>query len=117
MMNDVLERDITEEQSINEEPEQPQFKTKDYVRRAQNKYRKKIYAENPEFRQKIKDSVVNAHLKKPEYYKEKQRNYMREYRARKKTEKSTNTTEQKPIPDTTQHPLTEQIASLNINSV
>ena len=64
------------------------YKQKDYIRRAANKYKKKKYAEDPEFRQKHIDSSKKSQQKNSEKYKEYRKNYMREYRARKKAEKN-----------------------------
>jgi len=73
------------------------YKTKDYVRRASNKYRQKKYNEDEEYRKdKIAKSMLN-YEKNKEKIKEKYKNdvetkerrklYMREYRAKKKAEK------------------------------
>lgn len=85
------------------------YKTKDYVRRANNKYRKKKYAEDPEFRRKIKESVAKSQEKKKDEYKEKKRNYMREYRAKKKAENKKNDVETETI-------LTNELSTLKIDT-
>lgn len=66
-----------------------QFKTKDYVRRAVNKYRQKKYNEDEEYRTKNKECTRNNYNKNKddEAYKMKRKLYMREYRAKKKAEK------------------------------
>lgn len=64
------------------------YKTKDYVRRANNKYRKKKYTEDPEYREKQIESCKQSHKKNPDKYREYSRLYMREYRAKKKLEKA-----------------------------
>lgn len=74
-----------------------QYKTKDYVRRASNKYRQKKYKEDEEYRKdKIAKSILNYEKNKDkiknknkddEEYKTKRKLYMREYRAKKKAEK------------------------------
>lgn len=66
-----------------------QFKTKDYVRRAVNKYRQKMYNGDEEYRTKNKECTRNNYNKNKdnEEYKMKRKLYMREYRAKKKAEK------------------------------
>lgn len=74
-----------------------EFKTKDYVRRANNKYRKKKYNEDEEYRKAtIAKSILNYEKNKEKIKdkytndaetKERRKLYMRQYRARKKTEK------------------------------
>jgi len=64
------------------------YKTKDYVRRANNKYRKKKYTEDPEYREKQIERCKQSHKKNPDKYREDSRLYMREYRAKKKLEKA-----------------------------
>ncbi len=64
------------------------YKTKDYVRRAVNNYRKKRYATDAEYREKQKETIISSQQKKPEKYREYKRLYMREYRAKKKLEKA-----------------------------
>ena len=62
-------------------------KTKDYVRRANNKYRKKKYYEDEEYRKNKLEYSKQNYEKNKEKYKEKRKLYMREYNARKKKEK------------------------------
>lgn len=62
------------------------YKTKEYVRRANNKYKKKKYAEDSEYREKHLKGVADAKKKNAEHYNEYRRKYMREYRAKKKAE-------------------------------
>lgn len=65
------------------------YKTKDYVRRATNKYRNKKYNEDEAFKKKTLECSkqnYNKH-KNDEEYKTKRKLYMREYRAKKKAEK------------------------------
>jgi hypothetical protein len=64
------------------------YKTKDYVRRAVNNYRKKRYATDAEYREKQKETIISSQQKKPEKYREYKRLYMREYRSKKKLEKA-----------------------------
>lgn len=66
------------------------YKTKDYVRRAINKYKKKKYAEDEEFRKKQSISSKKSYEKNKDKHKEKRKLYMREYRARKKKVQSSN---------------------------
>jgi hypothetical protein len=62
-------------------------KTKDYVRRANNKYRKKKYYEDEEYRKKKLEYSKLNYKKNKEKYKEKRKLYMKEYNARKKQAK------------------------------
>jgi len=62
-------------------------KIQESLKKAKNKYCKKRYAEDPEFRQKQIKQVAISQKKNPEKYKEYKKQYMREYRAKKKTEK------------------------------
>lgn len=78
------------EQTLDNDNDKKLYKTKDYVRRANNKYRKNKYNNDPEFREKCLESTRNSKIKYNEKYKEQKRNYMREYRARKKAEKIIN---------------------------
>jgi hypothetical protein len=74
-----------------------QYKTKDYVRWASNKYRQKKYNEDKEYRKdKIAKSMLNYEKNKDKIKdkyknnvetKERRKLYMREYRAKKKAEK------------------------------
>ena len=65
------------------------YKTKNYVRRAVNKYRKKKYNEDEDYKKKILECSKNNYNKNKddEEYKMKRKLYMREYRAKKKAEK------------------------------
>ena len=69
--------------------EKKEYKTKDYRRRATNKYRKKKYNEDEEYRAKNLESSRKNYDKNKENdeYKMKKKLYMREYRAKKKAEK------------------------------
>jgi hypothetical protein len=80
-----------------DEFENKNYKTKDYVRRALNKYRNKKYNENEEFKQKTLEGCKKNYIKNKdnEEYKTKRKLYMREYRAKKKAEKQL---EQQPTP-------------------
>jgi hypothetical protein len=91
-------------QNINEKI----YKTKDYVRRAINKYQKKRYAEDEEYREKQIEYVMLAQKKKPEKYKEYKKIYMREYRAKKKEEKQKNI-------ETTNTDLTQDLQDLTLS--
>ena len=82
-MTDIINKEVVENNTIVDEKV---YKTKDYVRRAINKYRKKKYSEDAEYREKQKDTVIASHQKHIEKYREQSRIYMREYRARKKAE-------------------------------
>jgi hypothetical protein len=62
-------------------------KIQESLKKAKNKYCKKRYAADPEFRKKQIEQVAISQKKNPEKYKEYKKQYMREYRARKKTEK------------------------------
>ena len=84
-MTDV-ENNISEQKEVVNKQEKV-YKTKDYVRRAINNYKKKRYAGDVEFREKQKQIVVSSQKKNPEKYREYSRIYMREYRAKKKAEK------------------------------
>lgn len=64
------------------------YKTKDYVRRAKQKYEHKKYIEDPEYRDKRLESIKKSHQKNADKYREYSRLYMREYRAKKKLEKA-----------------------------
>jgi len=83
-MTDIINKEIVENNIIVDEKV---YKTKDYVRRAINKYRKKKYSENEEYRKKQIEQVAISQKKNPEKYREYSKIYMREYRARKKAEK------------------------------
>ena len=61
-------------------------KIQESLKKAKNKYCKKRYAEDPEFRKKQIEQVAICQKKNPEKYKEYKKQYMREYRARKKAE-------------------------------
>jgi hypothetical protein len=65
------------------------YKTKNYVRRAMNKYRKKKYNEDEDYKNKTLECSKNNYNKNKdnEEYKMKRKLYMREYRAKKKAEK------------------------------
>ena len=67
-MTDV-ETNISEQKTIVNKQDKV-YKTKDYVRRANNKYRKKKYAEDPEYREKQLDSCKQSQHKYNEKYKE-----------------------------------------------
>jgi len=56
------------------------YKTKDYIRRAVNNYKKKRYAEDIDYRNKQILQIKECQLKNSEKYKEYKRNYMRQYR-------------------------------------
>jgi len=64
------------------------YKTKNYVRRAMNKYRKKKYNEDEDYKKKTLECSKNNYNKNKddEEYKMKRKLYMREYRAKKKAE-------------------------------
>lgn len=72
-----------------DEFENKDYKTKDYVRRALNKYRQKKYEEDEEFKKKTLEGCKKNYIKNKddEEYKTKRKLYMREYRAKKKAEK------------------------------
>ena len=74
---------------MNDSEELKSYKTKDYVRRANSKYRNRKYKEDEEFRKRHKESKKKNYEKNKDNkeYKEKRNKYMREYRARKKEEK------------------------------
>jgi len=61
-------------------------KIQESLKKAKNKYCKKRYAEDPEFRKKQIEQVAICQKKNPEKYKEYKKQYMREYRAKKKAE-------------------------------
>ena len=93
------------------------YKTKDYVRRAVNKYRKKKYATDEEYRAKQLISCKNSHEKNRENYKEQKRLYMRDYRAKKKAVKqATATTEVVEAIAVDPDLLTEHIAALTLEN-
>ena len=73
--------------TVDTNKEVKEYKTKDYVRRAVNKYRKKKYAEDAEYKAKHIASVMECREKNKEKYNEYNRKYMKEYYARKKREK------------------------------
>lgn len=75
----------------NNEDENRQFKTKSYVRRAQNNYRKKRLANDPEFKERTIELSKNYRDKNIERIKQYQRDYMKAYRIRKKNEKNNDT--------------------------
>ena len=91
------------------------YKTKDYVRRANNKYRKKKYAEDLEYRQKQLECCKQSLSKNPEKYKEYKKNYMREYRARKKLEKEQANTENTQDDPVKQYDIITKISDIVIN--
>ena len=66
-----------------------EYKTKDYVRRAKQKYRNRKYSEDEEYRanHKAKSKEWYNKNKSNDTLKEKRALYMKEYRARKKREK------------------------------
>lgn len=64
------------------------YKTKDYIRRAHQKYAKKRYETDTEYREKRIESSKKSHQKNPDKYREYSKLYMREYRAKKKLEKA-----------------------------
>lgn len=114
-MTDV-ENNISEQKEVVNKPEKV-YKTKDYVRRAINNYKKKRYAGDVEFREKQKQIVVSSQKKNPEKYREYSRIYMREYRAKKKAEKESKLqSEEKPqnTDDNIDHRLSEQLTTLAI---
>jgi len=65
-------------------------KIQESLKKAKNKYCKKRYTEDPEFRKKQIEQVAICQKKNPEKYKEYKKQYMREYRARKKAQKLAN---------------------------
>ena len=91
-----------------------EYKTKEYVRRANRNYRKKKYNEDENFRNHQKElSKLNYQQNKDknkDKIREYKRNYMREYRAKKKAEKASTIVEQ---PLTT---IEDAIKSLDIKN-
>ena len=79
---------MTENNETIENNETPvkEYKTKDYVRRANNKYKKNKYANDDEYRKKQIETCRKSQEKNKEKYKEKKRLYMQQYRAKKKIE-------------------------------
>lgn len=67
-------------------------KTKEYVKRAQTKYRKKRLATDPEYAEQMKQKTKQYRENNKEQYNESMRLYMQKYRAKKKAEKQTATT-------------------------
>ena len=100
--------DIEENKELINDKIEKTYKTKDYVRRAANKYKKKKYAEDPEFRQKHLESSKKSQQKNSEKYREYRKNYMREYRAKKKAEQHTKNNETETI-------LTNELSTLKID--
>ena len=84
-MIDVEINNLEQNEKVNKQ--EKIYKKKDYVRRANNKYRKKKYAEDLEYKEKQLESCKQSQKKYNEKYKEHKRQYMREYRAKKKAEK------------------------------
>lgn len=94
-------------------------KMQDSLRKAKNKYCKKRYAEDPEFRKKQIEQIALSQKKNPEKYKEYKKNYMREYRAKKKAEAAATITaaipeQQPPITKQTEHCRTETIEATTV---
>ena len=89
-------------------------KMQDSLKKAKNKYCKKRYAEDPEFRQKQIKQIALSQKKNPEKYREYSKLYMREYRAKKKSEAAATTTtatleQQAPIEKQSEHSGNETI--------
>ena len=91
-------------QNINEKI----YKTKDYVRRAINKYKKKSYAEDEEYREKQKEIIYLSKQKNIDKCRVYSKLYMREYRAKKKEEKQKNI-------ETTNTDLTQDLQDLTLS--
>ena len=76
---------------VETETHDKEYKTKEYIRRANRNYRRKKYNEDENFRNHQKElSKLNYQQKKDkniDKIREYKRNYMREYRAKKKAEK------------------------------
>jgi hypothetical protein len=94
-------------------------KMQDSLRKAKNKYCKKRYAEDPEFRKKQIEQIALSQKKNPEKYKEYKKNYMREYRAKKKSEAAATITaaipeQQPPIKKQSEHCHTETIEATTV---
>jgi hypothetical protein len=68
--------------------EDKKYKTPEYTRRAIKKYTEKRYWEDPDYRKKKNKQSHEYKKKNIEKTREYYRNYMREYRAKKKAEKA-----------------------------
>ena len=62
-------------------------KTKEYVKRAQTKYRKKRLATDPEYAEQMKQKTKQYREHNKDQYNKSMRLYMQKYRAKKKAEK------------------------------
>jgi cobalamin biosynthesis Mg chelatase CobN len=67
-------------------------KTKEYVKRAQNKYRQKRLETDPEYAKQMKQKLKQYRENNKDQYNESMRIYMQKYRAKKKAEKHAETT-------------------------
>lgn len=91
--------------------EKKEYKTKDYILRAKQKYRNKKYSENEEFREKILAKNREWYHANKDKQKEKRAKYMKEYNARKKLEKQLIKTN-----NTSDVPIIEALEKLSITS-
>lgn len=85
-VNTDINNDVNNDVNNNNNAIKKLAKIQESLKKAKNKYCKKRYAEDPEFRKKQIEQVAISQKKNPEKYKEYKKQYMREYRARKKAE-------------------------------
>ena len=90
-------------------PDEKVYKTKDYIRRATNNYRRKKYSEDPEFKEQQLAKNREFYQQNKDKYKEKRSIYMKAYYQRKKAEKKVQTTT-----DIENSTITENLENLNI---
>lgn len=90
-----------------------QYKNKSYFRNAQNRYRRKKYAEDPEYKKKYIATIRECQTKNIDQYREYKRNYMKQYRERKKQEKQEQQKADSKLADNpSDKPITENLDSL-----
>lgn len=113
MSDDVETIDKESREPINIKDDDKQYKTKSYIRNAQNRYRRKKYAEDPEFKQKYIATIIECQTKNIDQYREYRRNYMKQYRERKKQEiQEKQKADSKVIENPSDKPITENLDSL-----